>query len=49
VSKWPSKKKNGHRGQSTLETLAEVWEAELKAKENLEQIRHTFFLRWFKT
>ncbi len=27
-------------GQGNLETLADVWEAELKARERLEQIRH---------
>jgi Mrp family chromosome partitioning ATPase len=30
----------GHRGQGNSETLADVWEAEIKARERLEQIRH---------
>lgn len=30
----------GHRGQGNPETLADVWEAEIKARERLEQIRH---------
>lgn len=29
-----------HRGQGNPETLADVWEAEIKARERLEQIRH---------
>jgi len=32
--------KPGQCGQGNPETLADVWEAELKAKERLEQIRH---------
>jgi Mrp family chromosome partitioning ATPase len=33
-------KKPGQCGQGNPETLADVWEAELKARERLEQIRH---------
>ena len=32
--------KPGQCGQGNPETLADVWEAEIKARERLEQIRH---------
>jgi ATP-binding protein involved in chromosome partitioning len=32
--------KPGHCGQGNPQTLADVWEAEIKARERLEQIRH---------